>query len=565
MSQSAHCQIRSAGAQDLTGSGTPDGWTNVLYINEGNPFNFAGTGSDHGVLTTFNLYVAQGRETQSLVTPFVAEPLVADPVSGDDFVIRAIGTTREASVDYTCAGEYAFAFSDTEQFTVQDGWVVGFVSSDPLGEREDALSPVPFEGNFGVDGWLTGTSTSGSGAPSIEMNEPILEGSSGTDLDAYGFREYQFQVRAAAGDTQPALGPLGKVGDACPVNPDPPGGNVAGARFVKGDGGPDSWTNVLYVNEEAPFDFSELGVDHGTLADVVFYVAPGKELAGMVTPFVAEPLVDNPLTGDDFLVHAVGTTREGGVDWTDSGIQTFPFSDTESFDVQSGWVVGFLSADPNSESDLASSPIPFVGNAGINGWLTGTSTAASGAPVIAVGETIIEGSSGTNVDAYGFRQYQFQITSTTGAGADPGDFNADGAIDATDIDLLSAEIIDGGASTRYDVDGNGMVDRDDRTFWVESIAKTYFGDSNLDGEFNTADLVFVFQGGKYEDAIEDNAGWADGDWDGDKDFTSSDFVVAFQGNGYELGKRAAVSAVPEPTTWQYLIAAMLPLLLGRRK
>ncbi|MCA9170883.1 MAG: hypothetical protein KDB23_24580, partial [Planctomycetales bacterium] len=78
-------------------------------------------------------------------------------------------------------------------------------------------------------------------------------------------------------------------------------------------------------------------------------------------------------------------------------------------------------------------------------------------------------------------------------------------------------------------------------------------------------LVFVFQGGKYEDAIEDNAGWADGDWDGDKDFTSSDFVVAFQGNGYELGKRAAVSAVPEPTTWQYLIAAMLPLLLGRRK
>lgn len=78
--------------------------------------------------------------------------------------------------------------------------------------------------------------------------------------------------------------------------------------------------------------------------------------------------------------------------------------------------------------------------------------------------------------------------------------------------------------------------------------ETYFCDANLDGQFNTADLVFVFQCGKYEDTVEDNASWGDGDWDGDKDFTSSDFVAAFQGSGYEQGPRTATASVPEPAT-----------------
>lgn len=179
---------------------------------------------------------------------------------------------------------------------------------------------------------------------------------------------------AAAGDTQPPLGQLGKVGDACAG---PPAGNIAGTQPITSEGVVDSWTNVLYINEDGAFDFADLGTDQGTLSEFSFYVGAGRESVGMVTPFIAEPLVDNPQSGDDFIVRAIGTMREGGVDWTESGLQTFPFSDTETFEVQSGWLAGFVTADPESLSDLAGSPIPFVANAGVNGWLTGTSTAAS--------------------------------------------------------------------------------------------------------------------------------------------------------------------------------------------
>ena len=84
------------------------------------------------------------------------------------------------------------------------------------------------------------------------------------------------------------------------------------------------------------------------------------------------------------------------------------------------------------------------------------------------------------------------------------------------------------------------------TTWVHEIANTYFGDSNLDGEFNSADLVSIFVAGEYEDAIGGNSTWATGDWSGNGEFDSADLVLAFQDGGYELGPRAAVNNVPEP-------------------
>jgi hypothetical protein len=134
-----------------------------------------------------------------------------------------------------------------------------------------------------------------------------------------------------------------------------------------------------------------------------------------------------------------------------------------------------------------------------------------------------------------------------------GDFNSNGTLDAEDIDLLSAEIRSGTNNTPFDLTSDQRVDELDRTFWVETLRKTYFGDSDLDGEFNTTDLVQTFQAGVYEDAIDANAGWASGDWNGDADFNSRDLVLAFQSGGYEIGPRPA--AVPEPS-------ASLLLLIG---
>ena len=65
--------------------------------------------------------------------------------------------------------------------------------------------------------------------------------------------------------------------------------------------------------------------------------------------------------------------------------------------------------------------------------------------------------------------------------------------------------------------------------WLEN---RLIGDSNGDGEFNSTDLVQIFQTGEYEDSFFGNSTFADGDWNGDGEFNSSDIVYAFQANSY---------------------------------
>jgi hypothetical protein len=92
---------------------------------------------------------------------------------------------------------------------------------------------------------------------------------------------------------------------------------------------------------------------------------------------------------------------------------------------------------------------------------------------------------------------------------------------------------------------NQRVDDAERTIRVTELKRTYFGGANLDGQFNSGDLVIVFVTGKYESGA--SAEWQDGDWNGDGQFNSRDFVVAFTEAGYEKGPRAA-SPVPEPSS-----------------
>lgn len=151
-----------------------------------------------------------------------------------------------------------------------------------------------------------------------------------------------------------------------------------------------------------------------------------------------------------------------------------------------------------------------------------------------------------------------------------GDFNGDGVLNAEDIDALTFAIRDSLVTPLFDLNSDGDVDLSDRDIWVDEVRKTYFGDSNLDGEFNSSDFVLVFQAGEYEDATALNSTWATGDWNGDGDFDSSDFVKAFTAGGFELGPRAATlatHAVPEPTGLVLggLGAAMLVRVPCRRR
>ena len=143
-----------------------------------------------------------------------------------------------------------------------------------------------------------------------------------------------------------------------------------------------------------------------------------------------------------------------------------------------------------------------------------------------------------------------------------GDFNADGRLDAIDIEMLSAQARDSSANPSwlhemFNLDDDPLIDDLDRRVWVKDLSSTWFGDSNLDGDFNSTDLVKVFAAGEYEDAVSRNSTWATGDWTGDAEFDSSDFVFAFQDGGYE--QLAAFRAVPEPCSITLLLIALVSI------
>ncbi|MCP4192193.1 MAG: hypothetical protein GY768_16395 [Planctomycetaceae bacterium] len=147
----------------------------------------------------------------------------------------------------------------------------------------------------------------------------------------------------------------------------------------------------------------------------------------------------------------------------------------------------------------------------------------------------------------------------------PGDFDGNGILDAIDIGLLSAEVRLGNDTPSFDLNADLKVNDADRGVWVDDLRQTYFGDANLDGEFNSSDFVFVFQAGGYEDAQVGNSAWATGDWNGDAEFNSGDFVIAFQAGGFEQGPRAAVAAVPEPVGSSGIVFGVIWLVASLRR
>jgi hypothetical protein len=139
-------------------------------------------------------------------------------------------------------------------------------------------------------------------------------------------------------------------------------------------------------------------------------------------------------------------------------------------------------------------------------------------------------------------------SSWTGASATPGaglntprrgDFNGDGVLEFADIDRLSLAIRQASGDPRFDLNGDRTLGFADLETLIEGLLPTSFGDSNLDGIFNSSDMILVFQSGHYEDAIAGNSRWATGDWTGDGEFDSSDMVLAFQKGAYSSATEPA--------------------------
>jgi hypothetical protein len=146
-----------------------------------------------------------------------------------------------------------------------------------------------------------------------------------------------------------------------------------------------------------------------------------------------------------------------------------------------------------------------------------------------------------------------------------GDFNGDEMLDINDLNALSSAIQENDPNLKFDLNYSNAVAFEDQRLWVKELKQTFFGDANLDGEFNSSDLVVVFDAGQYEDGIAGNSNWATGNWNGDAEFSTSDLVLAFQDGGYEQGPLAVASAVPEPPSLCLFLLGGGFLARGRRR
>jgi len=126
-----------------------------------------------------------------------------------------------------------------------------------------------------------------------------------------------------------------------------------------------------------------------------------------------------------------------------------------------------------------------------------------------------------------------------------GDFDADGVVDASDIDSLYQHLAPAGeADVGYDLDGDGDVDAADVAVLIHDVLNTEFGDANLDGTVDTVDLTCLAT--SYGQA----GGWTSGDFNGDGVVDTADLTLLGTYFGF-------LAAVPQPLSTAGL--ALMPI------
>ena len=171
-----------------------------------------------------------------------------------------------------------------------------------------------------------------------------------------------------------------------------------------------------------------------------------------------------------------------------------------------------------------------------------TPSLIGGSYSLAAGEASVDGSLSENEVAF----IAFRI------GTLEGDFDDDGLLSAADIDLL----VPGSPNLEFDVDGNGVVDDQDRQFWVEKMFGTFFGDTDLNREVNVSD--FLTLSGNFGNA----GGWAEGDFDVSGDVQFADFLQLSANFG---NTKIAAATVPEPNSPVLMLLAVVSLCAVRRR
>ncbi|MEN1678214.1 MAG: hypothetical protein AAGJ46_01370 [Planctomycetota bacterium] len=197
-----------------------------------------------------------------------------------------------------------------------------------------------------------------------------------------------------------------------------------------------------------------------------------------------------------------------------------------------------------------------------------------------------EGHQGNSFGAAGSYTWWVPTPPETASGESPyigfGDFNFDGALDASDIDTLTQYVRDHiaagnhwsviprgpglvGATPFYDINGDLNVQAsyqppglgtNDLTQLVREELGTEFGDADLDGDVDVLDLDRLTFGWGTD------AGWSYGDFNGDGTVDNSDYTILLTHFGYS--SQQGLSAVPEPTSC-YAVICLALLVHSRRR
>lgn len=149
--------------------------------------------------------------------------------------------------------------------------------------------------------------------------------------------------------------------------------------------------------------------------------------------------------------------------------------------------------------------------------------------------------------------------------SEPGDFNADGAFDLQDLDLLVMEASTSASDSQYDLNGDGKVDQADVEQWLADSATAngldspyLWGDANLDNKVDAGDLNAMAV-----NWLDSPSTWTGGDFDASGTVDAADLNLLAIRWQQTIGAAADVDVVPEPTGWLCLFV-VAPLLFGRR-
>lgn len=138
-----------------------------------------------------------------------------------------------------------------------------------------------------------------------------------------------------------------------------------------------------------------------------------------------------------------------------------------------------------------------------------------------------------------------------------GDYDASGALDVGDIDLMADQLRspDVDRARVFDVNGDGDTNQADHTELITQLIGGVLGDANLDGGVAFDDFLSLSSnfGGA--------GGWGEGDFDASGKIDFADFLIL--STNFEGSTEA--SAVPEPNGLVFSFPILLGLLRLRRR